>query len=132
MKNLVRFFTGLVLLAGCAENDLPAPEDEYDIHFAGYKYEWVLLGPTFDFAHYWKNGKGKLLSGLGVANSIFLDEGTVYIAGYTGDILNESKAVIWINGTGVVLSDEISGANAVHVSNGVVYVAGWFIRQAQV
>lgn len=132
MKNLILLFTGIVLLTGCDEHDPPNPENEYDIYFAGYTYEWELLGPTFDFAHYWKNGNGKLLSGLGIANSIFIDNGTVYIAGFIGDILFESKAVIWINGTEEILSDEISGANAVHVSNGVVYVAGWFIRQAQV
>lgn len=71
-----------------------------------------------------KNGQlTKLTNGSqnAAATDIWVDNGTVYVVGYNGNL-----AMLWKNGTPTPLTDgsHVAYANAIAVSNGDVYVAG--------
>ncbi|HET6768189.1 MAG TPA: hypothetical protein VFH08_12340, partial [Chitinophagaceae bacterium] len=83
---------------------------------------------------YWKNGNPVSLGG--AANSIFVSEGDVYVAGSQPDgepyqtyngTRNRTVAKYWKNGTPVSLTDGIKNAYAtsIAVSENDVYVAGY-------
>lgn len=85
-----------------------------DIYVSGY-YD----NSGNETACYWKNGVKVDLSE-GQANSIFIYEGSVYVAG-SDDV---GKAAYWKDGSKVALSALISIAYDIEVVNGDVYVAG--------
>ncbi|MDR2543637.1 MAG: hypothetical protein LBC80_09375 [Treponema sp.] len=87
-------------------------------------------------ACYWKDGEffplGFPEGGLeSVANSIFVYEGSVYVAGYCDIMINSDiirHAVYWKNGEIVLLPSQgfIAEAHSIVVSEGSVYVAGTY------
>ncbi len=113
-----------------------------DVYAAGFEDDTV--GSLYDdptkMPKYWKNGVavplnviyfGGAISGTnGIANSIFVQGGNVYVVGYEEDgSCNDYAAAIWENsGAPVILSNpdnEDAQANSVFVTEGGdVYVAG--------
>ncbi len=103
--------------------DVPAADEGFttsiyvsgsDIYVAGY-YD----NSGNDTACYWKNGV-KVDLGEGQAQSIFIYEGSIYVAGYD----DANKAAYWKDGVKVGLSAFVSVAYDIEVVNGDVYVAG--------
>ncbi|WP_318343263.1 Ig-like domain-containing protein [Flagellimonas baculiformis] len=92
-----------------------------DVYAAGYE--------QYDSSNYvalWKNGQLIQPSGeKGVVNSMFLAGQDIYLAGSTSG-QNNAIATIWVNGQPQYLSDGSlsTRAEAIHVDNGDVYVAG--------
>jgi hypothetical protein len=113
-----------------------------DVYAAGFSDD--APGSLYDdptkMPEYWKNGVavplnvvyfGGAVSGTnGIANSIFVQGGNVYVAGYEEDgSCNDYAAAIWVNGGApTILSipyNEDAQANSVFVTeSGDVYVAG--------
>jgi hypothetical protein len=92
---------------------------EDDVYVAGSKPDF--LGPRkVDF--YWKNGTRHNLSISGTANSMYVADGNVYLAGYVM-VNSVAVAAFWKNGTLHKLSD--GKANSIYVNGGNVDVAGW-------
>lgn len=109
-----------LLLGSCSDNStniIKKQQFEIDVYVAGR---------ADGNAVYWKNGISHLLSDGGIANSIDVFNGDVYVAGQTdndGDGYTDNDAVYWKNGTLHKLTDH-GNAVSIDVSDGDVYVAG--------
>ena len=100
-----------------------------DIYICGYESTGGLA-----VAKYWKNGKVFPLTnstgGWSAANSIFIYNGDVYVAGVVGTSPDISKnvdvATYWKNGVAVDISDGTKNAiaNSIFVNDAGVYTAG--------
>ena len=79
-------------------------------------------------ALYWKNGSPVFLTTEqtygAAANAIFVSGNDVYVAGNLADASGNNHAVYWKNGTVTQLSGNLSGAYAMTILNGDIYVAG--------
>jgi hypothetical protein len=93
-----------------------------DVHIAGYEVKKTQVGPNefviADVARYWKNGVATALTdgkNEGVARSVALSGGDVYVAGWegAGPVL---IAKVWKNGVQVALTDGVRSAKAMAVS----------------
>jgi hypothetical protein len=113
--------------------------DGTDVYIAGYYNDG-----TGDIACYWKNGAGPTgFSGgydnstnlaIDAANSVFLADGTVYIAGHYHNGTT-AAATYWVDGTqqpDLFDSDKVSQALDVFVgSDGNVYVSGFYFNETE-
>ncbi|MCL1908284.1 MAG: hypothetical protein FWG12_02825 [Holophagaceae bacterium] len=106
-----------------------------DVYVTGRKYD---KSQGKNVATVWKNGLPQFLptQGTGSAGySVFVSEGDVYVAGIqwidprSGSLPpNLGQATLWKNGVGQLIgnNDIMSSALSVFVSDGDVYVAGFF------
>lgn len=95
--------------------------DGEDIYVVGDEYDG-----NISVAKVWKNGVATILSGDDSrANSIFVDNGIVYVAGTTGD---GTIPVVWKDGVVEVLSvteNQFVYTSSIFVSEGEIYIAGY-------
>ena len=87
-----------------------------DVYVAGCEYRYGVYAPVI-----WKNGQTQYLgAGSGMAESVFVYNNDVYVAGYEGNV-----GKIWRNG--LLYQNLGSGAYpaSLYVSNGNIYVAGY-------
>ncbi|GHV44615.1 hypothetical protein FACS1894180_6180 [Bacteroidia bacterium] len=93
--------------------------------------------PYYDVALAWKNGEVSFISSsmpsgpYEQANSIFVSDGDVYIAGvYQSYFRSKSVAKLWKNGVETVLTDSMhyASANSVFVDGNDVYAVGEIIN----
>ena len=96
-------------------NALDIAIDGTDVHVVGVETDDMNRG----FARYWKNGKMTTLSGANVATGIEIDNGDVYICGYT----TNTSGKYWKNGISIPLQNSYSTSD-IQVYDGDVYVAG--------
>ena len=90
----------------------------YDIYVVGIEANSTNLNNTTYKAMLWKNGVATELSNNGVANSIFVANSDVFVAGSIS-----SAAVLWKNNVVQILCDTGNATN-VYVSGTDVYVTG--------
>ncbi len=94
-------------------------------------------GPNNDKGSYWTNSTRNELQGIPkhsvIANSIYVSEGKVYVAGRLSDGDHWTAACYWVDGVRQpdVLSRQhpeivLPVANSIYVSDGVVYIAGQY------
>lgn len=99
-----------------------------DVYIAGSEDN----GAKF-IAKYWKNGEEHLLANGTEVNSIVVDNGNVYVAGYERASDGSSHiAKYWKNGKEIILPSESKSAiaNCIFVKKNDVYVAGYDGSQA--
>lgn len=82
----------------------------------------------YNQALYWKNGSPVFLTTQqtygAAANAIFVTGNDIYVAGNQADASGNNHAVYWKNGSVNQLSNNLSGAYAITIMNGDIYVAG--------
>lgn len=119
----------LLSLMGCRKTVVPPPAKNMDIYVAGSVSSQSAV-KSFLIASYWKNGTiTKLTDSTGNADgyAIAIDNGDVYVAGYTTSKTNGSTvATYWRNGKEIHLTDGSTNASAsaIMIHNGAVYVTG--------
>ena len=106
-----------------------------DVYVAGYETETTEVAPqqfmVVPVAKVWKNGVATTLTdgtNVGVANSVALFGGDVYVAGWEGPP-GPGLAKVWKNGVLVALTDDVLGAQANAVTlrgSDVLAVGGQF------
>ena len=82
-------FTVLAAFTSCKNNNDYYNIDTVDVYVAGVSYSRATL---------WKNGVAKNLFDLGVATSVFVSDGDVYVAGWQCNELSICVAKLWKNG----------------------------------
>lgn len=110
--------------------------DGDDVYAVGYDFvrDSNYIGTTRPI--FFKNGVGQALDGYGIASSIFVSDGDVYVGGYEsnrepypglGVPVFRGWAALWKNGVKHRLTectDYSSSVNSVHVLDGDVYMVG--------
>ncbi len=100
--------------------------DSNDIYVAGYiRGNDFLLGVDTSFAVLWKNGvpipltDGKKSAS---ANSLFVQNGDVYVGGSEENSQGYDIAKFWKNGVPTILSTSSAGAGSIYVESDDIYV----------
>ena len=119
----------LLFALGCRKTVVPPPAKNVDVYVAGSVSSQSTI-KSFLIASYWKNGTiTKLTDSTGNADgyAIAIDNGAVYVAGYTtSKTSTNTVATYWKNGKEIHLTDGSTNASAsaIMVYNGAVYVTG--------
>jgi uncharacterized membrane protein len=126
IKPLFILLTGIIILSGCKKDkdEKPPASKPKDVYIAGTESNDNF---TDGQALYWKNGEKNLLpttlASFSEAQSIFVTDDAVYVAGYDVSV----GAVYWKNGTKIALvnANLSSRATGIFVSSNDVYISGY-------